>query len=96
MIDFQARIDNHLRKAAKETASLAVYKLNQDFTWQYDTGLQGDSVYVIAYYSVASIDELECCFTFDLAGRTIDAALLEELHNEVTAWFTAIKEGAKA
>lgn len=96
MIDFQARIDNYLRKAAKETASLAVYKLNQDFTWQYDTGLQGDQVYVIAYHSAMSIDELEVCYTFDLTNRTIDAALLEQLHNEVTEWFTAIKEGAKA
>jgi hypothetical protein len=96
MIDFQARINNHARKAAKETVSLAIHFLNQDFIWQYDTGLQGDQVYVIVYHSAMSIDELELCYTFDLAGRTIDAALLEQLHNEVTVWFTAIKEGASA
>ena len=97
-IDFQARLDRHARGAIKETAAMAIYLLNQDFVWQYDVGIQGDKIGIVVWgHGILMLNDAELPnFTFNLANRTIDAALLEQLHNEVTAWFTAIKEGVSA
>lgn len=96
-IDFQARIDSHLKEAARRTADYAVNVINQDYTWSYGSACYSDKLLIQVWNDNIlaiqdTLDEIPS-MTFDLAGRTIDAALLEQLHNEVTAWFTAIKEG---
>jgi len=95
MIDFQETI-NHAIKGALEqlacdTAVNACKHVGLGWWNTYTTITKYD-----LWVNVASTHYTKLanhCMTFDLAGRTIDAALLEELHNEVTAWFTAIKEG---
>lgn len=96
MIDFQARLVNNSTYpflVAQDTARWAMTSLDLNFDWIC-------SVYKIwggVAWCVESRKTGEVFFSeFDFASRTIDAALLEQIHNEVTAWFTAIKEGASA
>jgi len=76
-----------------------MWYLTQDYTWSYDVNLEGDTVSIMAWNKstlLEDIDKETPHHVFNFAGRTIDAALLEQLHNEVTAWFAAIKEGVSA
>lgn len=93
-IDFQARIDSNPEYPfliALETARFAMTVLNPNFEYMCSVHKMFNGIECHAKHRNTNEFSL---FEFDLAGRTIDAALLEQLHNEVTAWFTKIKEGA--
>lgn len=95
MIDFQKEIDIALRHSARYIAEHTIFNLTR-LEWQ--TNVRWESRWIIDIGVRKTSHDVWNNFYFDLAldGRTIDAALLEQLHNEVTAWFTAIKEGTQA
>lgn len=93
MIDFQWHINDALINVARFVANRALDSI-WSTDWHYNTSIAND-VLTIRVARRGQKDARYKVMTFDIAGCTIDAALLEELHNEVTAWFTAIKEGAK-
>jgi len=91
-INFQWHIDYALFDVARSMAQNAIDSAI-DANWHYNTSIP-DGVLTIRVARRGSNDYKK--LAFNLAGHTIDAALLEQLHDEVTAWFTAIKEGASA
>lgn len=93
-IDYQKEIDIALRFAARRVAEHTIFQLTR-LEWQ--TNVRWESAWIIDIGIRKTPHDPWQKFLFDLAldGRTIDAALLEQLHNEVTAWFTKIKEGTQ-
>lgn len=95
LIDFQARIDNNPEYpflVAMETARWSLTVINHDFRYIVSVFKLWDGIG--ACVESRATGECFASFEFDIAGCTIDAALLEQLHNEVTAWFTKIKSEA--
>ena len=87
-IDFQWHINYALIGVARTMAYNALDSVI-DNNWHYNTSIP-DGMLTIRVAQRGSTSGYKV-MTFDLAGRTINAALLEQLHNEVTAWFTKIK-----
>lgn len=95
MIDFQARIDHAVKMAleqlVRDTAVIACQTVGLGW-WTIHTTTTAYDLWVnVASTSCTKLAQHG--MKFEIEGRTIDAALLEQLHTEVTAWFTAIKEG---
>lgn len=99
MIDFVNLIDHHMCAAVKDVITAAIFRINHDSIWQYGIEVYDDRFVVFVWHKDRNLllYGVNAFINFNrIAGQTISAALLEQLHNEVTTWFTAIKEGVSA
>lgn len=97
-IDFQARLI-HSRSWQSATRNTVTYALEwllpvpELYDWGWATRFDNDQVQTLVLNKTNGDTHR---FNFDLQRRLINAALLEQLHNEVTAWFTKIKNEVQA